>query len=1034
VIGVLVAHALAALIAPWLVARIGRRAFPVLALVPAGAVVWAATRTSDVASGGTSESVHQWVPTLGMELAFRLDPLSLLMTFVAAGVGALVLAYCGRYFSDDEQGLGRFAAVLVAFAGAMLGLVLSDDLLLLYVFWELTTVLSFLLVGHNSDRQGSRRAAMDALIVTTFGGLAMLVGAIVLGEAAGTYRISEIVASPPGGTTVSVGVALILVGALSKSALVPFHFWLPGAMAAPTPVSAYLHAAAMVKAGVFLVARLAPGFAETAPWKPTILVLGLLTMVLGASRALRQHDLKLLLAYGTVSQLGLLTVLVGQGSRDVLLAGLGLLLAHALYKSALFLTVGIIDHDTGTRDLRVLSGLGRTRRRLAIIAGLAAASMAGIPLFAGFAAKETAFDALLHGDALDVATLVVIVIGVALTAAYAWRFWWGAFATKDGVPDRRCDHADPHMELAPGLLAVGGLVLGIGFSALDGLLARHADLVPSTLDETLHLAGWHGFGPALWLSLLSLGLGAGVVLLQRRLAGRPIPAEKPRRMLDARDSYVVLVRGTERLAVAAARATQSGSLPVYLMTILFVFAAAMTTALIAGIPWDVELRVWDEPAQGAVGLLVVAGTILTLRARRRLKAVVLSGVVGYGVATLFALQGAPDLALTQFLVETLTLVVVVLVLRRMPSHFTGTVSSKRRRRVHLLIGVLAGTLMAVLTIVAAGAREAVPVSELFAAASKLAGGENIVNVTLVDLRAWDTMGEISVLVVAATGVTSLLFLRRRTRAMPRLSDPSADSPVWAMRPADGRGGPLPARPGAGSRTDPGTSALASSAGLLNVVQNAAGGAGTARQAERWLVAENTLAPERRSILLEVVVRLIFHTVLVLSVYLLWAGHDVPGGGFAGGIVAGLAFTIRYLAGGRYELGEAAPVGAGLLIGLGLVLAVGTGLGGALVGDAMLQGGAWKPDIPGFGVLKLYSSTLFDIGVYLVVVGVVLDVLRSFGSEIDRQIDEETHGHTPTVERGPAGPGENAAPRTTAPAAPRVDPGRAARPSSGEATS
>jgi len=1022
VIGVLVAHALAALLAPSLVARLGRRAFLLLAFVPAGAVVWAATQTSHVADGGTLESVHEWVPTLGMELAFRLDPLSLLMTFVAAGVGALVLAYCGRYFAADEQGLGRFAAVLVAFAGAMLGLVLSDDLLLLYVFWELTTVLSFLLVGHNSDRQGSRRAAMDALIVTTFGGLAMLVGAVILGEAAGTYRISEIVANPPGGTTVSVGVALVLVGALSKSALVPFHFWLPGAMAAPTPVSAYLHAAAMVKAGVFLVARLAPGFAETAPWKPTILVLGVLTMLLGASRALRQHDLKLLLAYGTVSQLGLLTLLVGQGSRDVLLAGLGLLLAHALYKSALFLTVGVIDHDTGTRDLRVLSGLGRTRPRLAVIAGLAAASMAGIPLFAGFAAKETALDALLHGDTLDVLTLVAIVVGVALTAAYAWRFWWGAFATKDGVPDRRCGTADPHMELAPGLLAAGGLVLGIGFSALDGLLARHADLVPSTLEKPLHLAGWHGVGAPLGLSLLALALGAGIVLLQRSLAGRPIPAAKPRRMLDARESYVVLVRGTERLSVAAARATQSGSLPVYLMTILFVFAAAMTTALITGIPWNVEVRVWDEPAQGAVGLLVVAGTILTLRARRRLKAIVLSGVVGYGVATLFALQGAPDLALTQFLVESVTLVVVVLVLRRLPSHFTGTVSSKRRRRVHLFIGVLVGTLMAVLTLVAAGAREAAPVSELFAAASKLAGGENIVNVTLVDLRAWDTMGEIAVLVVAATGVTSLLFLRRRTRAMPRLSDPSADSPVWAMGPGAGE------HPGAARSTRAQASPKTASPGLLNVRQNTAGGAGTARRAEQWLVAENTLAPERRSILLEVVVRLIFHTVLVLSVYLLWAGHDLPGGGFAGGIVAGLAFTIRYLAGGRYELGEAAPVGAGLVIGLGLVLAVGTGLAGAIVGDAVLQGGAWKPDIPLLGTLKLYSSTLFDIGVYLVVVGVVLDVLRSFGSEIDRQIDEEAHGHTPTVARRPVDDASAATP------APRADAGPSARPSTGEAPS
>jgi multicomponent Na+:H+ antiporter subunit A len=998
-IGVLALHGLAALVAPGLVAWLGRRAFLLLALAPLAAVAWAATQTAAVADGDTFSSVHDWVRQLGLQLAFRLDALSLLLVFVAAGVGALVLAYCARYFADGEPGLGRFAGVLVAFAGAMIGLVLSDDLLLLYVFWELTSILSFLLVGHNADRQGARRAAMDALIVTTFGGLVMLVGAVLVGQAAGTYRISEIVADPPGGTAVSVGVTLLLVGAVSKSALVPFHFWLPGAMAAPTPVSAYLHAAAMVKAGVYLVARLAPAFAVLDSWRVAVLVLGCGTLLIGASRALRQHDLKLLLAYGTVSQLGLLIVLVGQGSRDVLLAGVGLLLAHALYKSALFLVVGIVDRATGTRDLRVLSGVGRARPRLAVIAGLAVASMAGVPLFAGFAAKETAFDALWHGDAVDHLTLAAIVVGVALTAAYAWRFWWGAFATKADVPDRRVAPADAAFEAAPALLAAGGLGLGLGFSAVDGLIARHADQLPAG-EHPLHLAAWHGFGPPLGLSLLALAGGAAVVRAQRWSIRRRVGADAAtsvggtvpsrhvaRRVPEARAVYVRMIKGTERISVRAARATQSGSLPVYLMTILGVLLAAMGTALAVGLPWHVETRFWDGPEQGAVALLIAAGAILTLRARRRLKAVVLSGVVGYGVATLFALSGAPDLALTQFLVETVTLVVVVLVLRRLPTHFTGTVLGRRRRRLHLAIGVAVGVLMGVLTLVAAGAREAVPVSELFAAASALAGGDNIVNVTLVDLRAWDTMGEIAVLVVAATGVTSLIFLRRKSRGMPRLSDPSADSPVWGIPPGETLRSPAAPPPASGSP--------------LLVAQHAAGGAGTARRAQGWLVAENTLAPERRSLLLEVVVRLIFHTILVLSLYLLWAGHDLPGGGFAGGIVAGLAFTVRYLAGGRYELGEAAPVGAGLVIGVGLVVATGTGLAGALFGDAVLQGGSWYPDIPLLGPLKLYSSTLFDVGVYLVVVGVVLDVLRSFGSEIDRQVDEEAHTQRPTVQRDPA---------------------------------
>ena len=707
-IGVLIAHAVAAVVAPGMIKRFGRIAFLPLASVPAVAVLWAAANTATVRDGGTVDEVHSWVPTLGMDIAFRLDPLSLLMTFVAAGVGALVLAYCARYFSDDEQALGRFAALLVAFAGAMLGLVLSDDLLLLYVFWELTTVLSFLLVGHESDRASARRAAMDALIVTTFGGLAMLVGAVIIGEAAGTYRISEIVAQPPEpGVAVSIGVALLLLGAVTKSALVPFHFWLAGAMAAPTPVSAYLHAAAMVKAGVFLVALLAPAFANVVPWQEMVLILGLLTMLIGAFRALRQFDLKLLLAYGTVSQLGLLIVLVGQGSRDVALAGVGLLLAHALYKSALFLVVGIVDRSTGTRDLRVLSGIGRARPRLAVIATLAAASMAGVPLFAGFAAKEIAFDALLHGDTVDVITLGVILVGVAMTAAYSTRFVWGAFASKPDVPDRRCRPADASFEAAPALLALGGLALGLGFSRVDGLISLYADTVPAALGEPLHLAAWHGFGAPLLLSLATLVGGAAIVWIQVR---RGVHKELNPRVhgYESRDAYVSTMALTERMAVRAARVTQSGSLPVYLMTILVVLASSSLVAVLVGAPWKIDVYLWDSPPSGLIAVLIVVATFLTLQARRRLKAVLLSGVIGYAVAILFALQGAPDLALTQFLIETVTLVIVVLVLRRLPSHFTGTVSQRGRRRLHVVLGVTVGTLMAVLTVLAAGARRRRP--------------------------------------------------------------------------------------------------------------------------------------------------------------------------------------------------------------------------------------------------------------------------------------------------------------------------------------
>ena len=360
-LAILVAHAVATALAPLLVYRWGRMAFYPLALVPLGSLVWVVANWP--APGGAATVDVPWVPELSMNITLRFDSLAAIMSVLVLGIGALVIFYCADYFhhhdGHTEKRLPSFAAELVAFSGAMFGLVTSDNMLLLYVFWELTTVLSFLLVGHYAERATSRRAATQALLVTTFGGLAMLVGIIVLGNTAGTYLLSELIASPPTGVAASVGVVLVLVGALSKSAIVPMHFWLPGAMAAPTPVSAYLHAAAMVKAGVYLLARMTPGFADSPPWRPTVITLGILTMLLAGWRAVREYDLKLILAFGTVSQLGLITVMVGSGGSDMMLAGLAMLCAHAMFKASLFMVVGVIDHATGTRDIRRLAWLGR---------------------------------------------------------------------------------------------------------------------------------------------------------------------------------------------------------------------------------------------------------------------------------------------------------------------------------------------------------------------------------------------------------------------------------------------------------------------------------------------------------------------------------------------------------------------------------------------------------------------------------------------------------------------------------------------------
>ncbi|HET6666447.1 MAG TPA: proton-conducting transporter membrane subunit, partial [Intrasporangium sp.] len=393
----LLLHLLAAVVAPAIVRLLHRKAFLVLALVPATAFGWLLTVSSEVREGRGPTQHLSWVPGLGVDLDFRVTTLSWVLGLLVTGVGALVLLYCAWYFKPDDPTLWRFTSVFTAFAGAMLGLVLTDNFLVLYVFWELTTVFSYLLIGHNPASSTNRRAAMQALLVTTFGGLAMLIGIITIGVHH-TYSISEFLGSPPPLDTVTIAaIVLLLVGALSKSALIPFQFWLPGAMAAPTPVSAYLHAAAMVKAGVYLVALLAPAFAGVPAWHALTVGLGLATMLLGGWRALRQYDLKLLLAYGTVSQLGFMVAITGLGTRAAALAALALIIGHALFKSTLFLTVGIIDRSTGTRDLRRLSGVGRRLLPVSIPAGLAALSMAGVAPLTGFVAKESVLGALLGG-------------------------------------------------------------------------------------------------------------------------------------------------------------------------------------------------------------------------------------------------------------------------------------------------------------------------------------------------------------------------------------------------------------------------------------------------------------------------------------------------------------------------------------------------------------------------------------------------------------------------------------------------------------
>jgi multicomponent Na+:H+ antiporter subunit A len=774
------------------VAAVGRsmgpRVFYVAALAPLwtlGWAIWAMTRLDD----GPLTERHTWVDGLGLAVDMRLDWFSMLLVLMIAGIGLCVFGYATSYFHAGPE-VPRTAAILLLFAGAMFGLVCSDNLFLLFTFWELTSITSFLLIGTDDTKAGARAAALHALLVTGGGGLAMLGGFVLIGQAAGTFSLHAILEDPPTGTAVGVGLVLVLAGALTKSAQVPFHAWLPGAMAAPTPISAYLHSATMVKAGVYLIGRFAPAFALVGPWRWIVLSAGSASMLLGGYRALRQHDLKLVLAFGTISQLGLLVILFGAGVPELAFAGCVLLLAHAAFKAALFLTVGIVDHQTHTRDLRSLTGLGRRWPAVAAGAALAAASMAGLPPLLGFIAKELALDGLLgDGVPAPAVLLAVVVVGSMFTVAYSARFLWGAFGPADthhGL-DRTLVGADaPHpskaFAVAPMVLAGLGLLLGV----VPALLAPLVDDAWEAFGyegHAPHLSLWHGLTAPLGLSALVIAGGAALFVGRARVERWQGSMPHPPSALGAYErSLKGLLSGSDRVAGVV----QSGSLPVYLMVLLGTLVVVPGVPLVLnGGPEEWPAFV-DSPLQLVIGAIMVTSALAAAVIQKRFAAVILLGAVGYGISALFVVQGAPDLALTQLLIETLGVVAFVLVLRHLPEGFTPTVAPARK--VLPAIAGLAVALFVFYFAISAGSVTGTPtpdaslagtdshadlehgetetgditVSEEYLTRSlPEAHGRNVVNVIVVDFRGFDTLGEITVLVVAALGVAALVVAGRR---------------------------------------------------------------------------------------------------------------------------------------------------------------------------------------------------------------------------------------------------------------------------------
>ena len=765
-LGAVLAGFAGAFVAPPLWRRAGRATGWALALVPLSAFLYFASWLPEVAAGHTTVLRHEWVPGLQVALSFRVDGLSLLFALLVSGIGTLILVYAGGYMGEDRD-TGRLYALLLAFMASMLGVVTADNVIALYVFWELTSLTSYLLIGFKHEKEKSRKAALQALLVTGAGGLALLPGLLMLAHVGGSFEISDLLAR---GDAIRAHalypaiVACVLAGTFTKSAQFPFHFWLPNAMEAPTPISAYLHSATMVKAGVFLMARLSPALGSTALWHDALTTAGAVTMVVGGFLAAQQTDLKRLLAYTTVGALGTLTLLIGAGTDAGMKAAVVVLLGHAMYKGALFMVAGAIDHETGTRDVLHLRGLWNAMPITTVAAGLAALAAAGLPPFFGFLGKETAYAALLHWPWVVGAAVVANAFALLVAALVGYQAFYG-----EPLPTPKAPHDAPAaMWLGPMTLGLLGLLLGALPGLSSGLVAAAATAMQGA-PVAVKLALWHGIageaGVILLLSGATIVLGVAFYLAHRlfvatdaRLAW--LYAHGPERWYARSVDAMLWVAGWQT------RVLQNGYLRYYILTVV--------VATVATAGWVLTTRVDVPPVtltdvrfyEAIVLLMMVASAIVVTRTDSRLTAIVTLGVVGYGVALLFLLYGAPDLALTQFSIETLSVVLFVLVLYRLPRFQTVSPVAAKLRDAVVALGL--GGLMTALVLSATPEPLLSRLSSFFAEASyPQAFGRNVVNVILVDFRGLDTMGEITVLAIAALGVYALLKLRPRGDEAPR---------------------------------------------------------------------------------------------------------------------------------------------------------------------------------------------------------------------------------------------------------------------------
>jgi multicomponent K+:H+ antiporter subunit A len=909
---------------PWL-------AVPLLALIPSHrrkAGAWIAAAANGIAlahvlvlapqvfDGETVVWRVAWVPSAGLELALRLDGLALLFALLILAIGLLIILYAAYYLGSRDS-LPRLYAQLMLFTGAMLGAVLSENLLLLFVFWELTSISSFLLIGYWHQRADARDGARVALAVTGAGGLAMLAGFLLLGRIAGSHDLSVILAS---GDAIRASplylpaLVLILFGAFTKSAQFPFHFWLPGAMAAPTPVSAYLHSATMVKLGVFLLARLFPVLSGTDAWFLMVSGVGLVTLVFGAYQALFKHDLKSLLAYSTVSHLGLITLLFGMGSPLSAVAGVFHVINHATFKASLFMAAGIIDHETGTRDMRRINGLWRYMPFTGLLAMVAAGAMAGVPLLNGFLSKEMFFEeSLALGGAGPLQWLVpagALLAGV-FSVAYSARFIHDVFFNGEPVNLPRKPHEPPRWMRAPvEVLVVVCLLVGIVPSlTIAPLLEVSARSVLGGQLPQYSLAVWHGLTPALVMSAVALAGGATLYfLLQYRFRLHHYVASRhtAKRVFDR-----VLI-GVERFSRWVTQRLHDGSLRRSLLPLALVAVAAGAYPFWAhtGLSGGGNATPLDAAAvAGWLLLLAAAGGTVVLH-RQRLAALMLAAVVGLVMSLTFAYFSAPDLALTQISVEVVTTLLMLLALNLLPQ---GPLPDDNARgtAIDLMVSVAAGAGVAALAW-AVMTRPLDSISAYFLERSVPdGGGSNVVNVILVDFRGFDTFGEIVVIAIAALGIAALL------------------AGVTLQRPnADGHGRPF--------------------------------------------------AADAHTLILRSATRLLLPLALLVSAYIFVRGHNDPGGGFIAALVTAVALIAQYLASGIGWASARLRVDYQRVLAIGVLIAGGTGVAAWLFGAPFLTSAHGHPALPLIGEVPLASAALFDLGVYLTVVGGTMLVLAELG--------------------------------------------------------